>query len=91
LAWGAREPTDPWRIDGVLENRKLAATDEGERVILEFTQLGCIVRVSAMDPATLIEVVIQGPASAGEEALRRIALRKLGWALKRSRRPRSAG
>lgn len=55
-------------------------------VIVEFTRLGALVRVSAMDPATLTEVVIQGPASAGEEALRRAVLMKLEHMLERNSR-----
>ena len=43
-------------------------------VILEFAHIDGVVRVSAMDPHTLTEVVIQGPASAGEAALRHAAL-----------------
>jgi hypothetical protein len=60
-------------------------------VILEFVRLGALVRVSAMDPASLTEVVLQGPAAAGEAALRRAALRKLAYVLaRRGGRPRRA-
>ena len=52
-------------------------------VIVEFMCVGPLVRVSAMDPSSLTEVVIQGPASAGEAALRRAALRKLAHVLNR--------
>lgn len=68
----------------------MAAADHDRSVILEFTAIGGVVRVSAMDPTTLIEVVIQGPASAGEEALRRSALRKLAWAHERARTARAS-
>ena len=54
-----------------------------EQVILEFVQVGALVRVSAMEPTTVTEVVIYGPASAGETALRRLVLRKLDYVLKR--------
>jgi hypothetical protein len=54
-------------------------------VILEFTVIAGTVRVSAMDPATLTEVVIQGPAGAGRAELERVALAKLAWVLRRRR------
>ncbi|MDF2781491.1 MAG: hypothetical protein K0S96_1295 [Geminicoccaceae bacterium] len=54
-------------------------------VILEFVRLGALVRVSAMDPASLTEVVLQGPAAAGEAALRRAVLQKLAYVLARRR------
>jgi hypothetical protein len=55
-------------------------------VILEFVRLGALIRVSAMDVASLTEVVLQGPAAAGEAALRRAVLRKLAYALARAPR-----
>jgi Domain of unknown function (DUF6898) len=61
--------------------------DPGE-VILEFVQIGALIRVSAMEPKSLTEVVIYGPASAGEAALRRVVLRKLDYALGRRPDPR---
>ena len=63
--------------------------DPGE-VILEFVQVGALVRVSAMEPKSLTEVVIYGPASAGEAALRRTVLCKLDFALARERTERGA-
>jgi hypothetical protein len=54
--------------------------DRGE-VILEFVQIGALMRVSAMELKSLTEVVIYGPASAGEAALRRVVLRKLDYVL----------
>ena len=53
-------------------------------VILEFVRLGPLIRVSAMDEDSLTEVVLQGPAAAGEAALRRAILRKLAYALARA-------
>jgi hypothetical protein len=58
-------------------------------VILEFAHIDGVVRVSAMDPHTLTEVVIQGPASAGEAALRHAALRKLDYVLRRRTAPKT--
>ena len=53
-----------------------------DEVILEFTRIGALVRVSAMHAPSLIEVVIQGPVTAGPEALERLALDKLAWRLR---------
>ena len=61
-----------------------AEADDGS-AILEFTRVGAAVRVAAMDPATLTEGVIQGPAAAGEAALTEAALRKLAYMLGRRR------
>lgn len=56
---------------------------QGREVILEFHPVGSIVRVTAMDTATLTEISIQGPASAGEEMLKRNALLRLEYVLKK--------
>jgi Domain of unknown function (DUF6898) len=61
---------------------------EPNGVILEFVRLGPLIRVSAMEPDSLIEVVLQGPATAGEAALRHAVLRKLAYVLQR-RPPRA--
>jgi hypothetical protein len=52
-------------------------------VILEYVWLGPLIRVSAMEPNSLTEVVVQGPAATGEAALRRAVLRKLVYVLQR--------
>ncbi len=62
-----------------------------DAAILEFSRIGATVRVAALDPATLTEVVIQGPAAAGEAALRGAALRKLAYVLERRRRAAAKG
>jgi hypothetical protein len=55
-------------------------------VIFEFVQHGTSVKVTAMDPETLTEVSIVGPASAGQAALKANALNKLKYVLaKRAR------
>ncbi len=53
---------------------------------MEFTRVGAWLRVSAMEPATLTEVVVQGPAHAGEAAFRAAALRKLRYVIGRETR-----
>ncbi len=56
--------------------------DQGYYV--EFQQLGSLVRVTAIDPASGREAVIQGPASAGEAALGRLAVQKLEYLLRKT-------
>jgi hypothetical protein len=66
-------------------------TEPDEAVIMVFTRLGKLVRISAMDPAILTEVVVQGPATAGEAALRHLVLAKLERALRQQRGRRPSG
>jgi len=56
---------------------------KGREVIIEFYPVGQFVKVSAMDTATLTEVSTQGPASAGEDILKRNALMRLEYVLKK--------
>ncbi len=57
-----------------------------DEIIIEFHRIGGSVKVSAMDPATLTEVSIVGPANAGEETLKRNVLRKLEFVLAKKER-----
>ncbi|MEX2454743.1 MAG: hypothetical protein WD470_08560 [Rhodospirillaceae bacterium] len=50
-------------------------------IILEFQQIGNAVKVTAVDSATLVEVSIVGPASAGQKVLKRNAINKLRYVL----------
>ncbi|MCB1530120.1 MAG: hypothetical protein H6853_08065 [Rhodospirillales bacterium] len=52
-------------------------------VIIEFFPVGNYVRVAAMDTKTLTEISIQGPKSASEEILKRNALRRLEYVLRK--------
>jgi hypothetical protein len=56
---------------------------KNRQVIFEFSQIGNIVRVSAMDSRTLTEIAIQGPISAGEPTLKRNALKRLEYVLRK--------
>ena len=56
---------------------------QGREVIIEFAQVGHYVKVSAMDTKTLTEVSIQGPANASEETLKRNAMKRLEYVLKK--------
>ena len=55
--------------------------DAPDYVIFEFRRVGAFVKVSAVDPRTLTEVSIIGSPRAGEEILKRTALRKLDYVL----------
>jgi Domain of unknown function (DUF6898) len=66
---------------GRAKGRGSAMTDRGREVILEFHHVGNSVKVTAIDPETLIEVSIVGSPAAGEEVLKQTALRKLDYVL----------
>ena len=55
--------------------------ERGREVIIEFQHVGNSVKVTAVDPETLIEVSIVGNPAAGEEALTQTAIRKLEYVL----------
>ncbi len=55
----------------------------GREIIFEFRPVGSVVRVSAMDTQSLTEISVQGPASAAEEILKRNALKRLEYVLKK--------
>lgn len=56
-----------------------------EGALIEFVPQGDYVKVSAVDPVTKTEVSIVGDPSAGEEALKRVAVRKLEYVLSRQK------
>ena len=56
---------------------------ENREVIIEFIPVGSLVKVSAMDTQTLTEVSIQGPANTPENILKRNALKRLEYVLKK--------
>jgi hypothetical protein len=55
-------------------------------VIIEFLRIGNAVKVTAVDPESLVEVSIVGAPDAGEEMLKRTAIRKLEYVLDKKRR-----
>ena len=55
----------------------------GKEVLIELYQVGNSVKVSAVDPETGIEVSIVGSPSAGEEILKRTAINKLNFVLRK--------
>ncbi|MCB1562127.1 MAG: hypothetical protein KDJ75_00985 [Alphaproteobacteria bacterium] len=56
---------------------------QGREVIIEFFPFGGIVKVSAMDVQSLTEISIQGPVSAGEKILKRNAMKRLAYVLRK--------
>lgn len=60
------------------------AKPPSREVFLEFRQVGNCVKATAMDPETLTEVSVVGPASGGKEMLRRTVLAKLEYVIKRN-------
>ena len=53
------------------------------RVIIEFIRVGAYVKVSAVDPLSMIEVSIVGNPASGEAMLKRTAIRKLKYVLEK--------
>ncbi len=58
----------------------MATPDE---VYFEFTAIGAVVKVTAIDAASGIEVTVMGPAAASQAHLERLALQKLKTRLAR--------
>ncbi|MDX9690256.1 MAG: hypothetical protein EOM37_03715 [Proteobacteria bacterium] len=57
-------------------------------VLFELKRIGSIVRVTAVDPVTGIEAVIQGPAHLSQQELQRTAARKLEFLLQKEKERR---
>ncbi len=55
----------------------------GREILIEFFPIGQFVKVSAIDSKTFTEISIQGPASAGKEMLKRNAIARLEYVLKK--------
>lgn len=56
---------------------------DNREIIIEFFPVGNIMKVSAMDTKTLTEISIQAPANSSEEILKRNALKRLEYVLKK--------
>lgn len=56
---------------------------KNREVIFEFVTIGAYVKVTAMDVKTLTEASINGPASTPEPILRRNALMRLEYVLRK--------
>lgn len=55
----------------------------GREILIEFFPIGQFVKVSAIDSKTFTEISIQGPASAGREMLKRNAIARLEYVMKK--------
>jgi hypothetical protein len=56
---------------------------DDDQVYFEFTSVGAVTKVVAIDAATGIEVTVMGPTSASRSDLERLALQKLKTRLAR--------
>lgn len=65
--------------------REAVAEKSGKEILLELYQIGNSVKVTAVDPETLIEVSIVGDPAAGQEALKQAAINKLEYVLRKRR------
>ncbi len=61
----------------------------GREVLIEFHRIGKSVKVTAVDPVTLVEVSIVGASNAGDELLKRVAVRKLDYVLRKREKERA--
>ncbi len=61
----------------------IADSLKNREIIVEFFPVGSLVKVTAMDVATLTEISIQGPKTASEETLKLNALKRLEYVLKK--------
>ena len=52
-------------------------------IIFEITRMGDYVKVSAVDPVTMVEVSVVGPSRGSIEAVKSVAVRKLRRAIER--------
>jgi hypothetical protein len=52
-------------------------------IIFEITRMGDYVKVSAVDPVTMVEVSVVGPSRGSLEAVKAVAVRKLRRAIER--------
>jgi hypothetical protein len=71
-----------WRAGDMTDRRG------GREVLIEFQQIGNVVKVTAVDPETLTEVSIMGPPSAGQEILKRNVINKLNYVLSKKDKQR---
>ncbi len=89
---GGRARFPSFRLDSVEPTGQQAnhpmppmAAPFNRRILFEVVRIGAYVKVSALDPVTLIEVAAIGPARADAlEAIKRVAARKLERAIARA-------
>ena len=69
------------RIGNEAEAEYHSPMSEADNYIIEFTQIGASVKVTAVDPKTMTEVSIVGGAQYSQEFLTRQAVKKLEYVL----------
>lgn len=68
---------------GRYDRRMTTNPMQNREVIFEFSSIGNVVRVMAMDVKTMTEVVIQGPTNVPETTLKANALKRLEYVMKK--------
>ena len=66
--------------------RLMCKKTTGREVLVEFQQIGNAVKVTAIDPETLVEVSIMGAASVGEQILKHNVINKLSYIISKNNR-----
>ena len=77
------------RLDHEAEAGYHSPMSRGDGYIIEFTQIGTAIKVTAVDPATMTEVTIVGGTQYSQEFLTRQAVKKLEYVLAKQRGRRS--
>ena len=58
-----------------------------DEIIVETVLHGSAQRVTAMDPASLVEVVFQAPRGADQRSIVQLARQKLAWQIAKEKQP----
>lgn len=59
--------------------------NKNREIIVEFTPMGNITKVTAMDTKTLIEVIISGPSNVPQAILKQNAIKRLEYVLRKKK------
>jgi len=59
------------------------ARERGNGIIFEIIRMGDYVKVSAVDPVTMVEVSVVGPSKGPIDVVKQVAVRKLRRAIER--------
>ena len=65
----------------------MAAAQERREILFEFTAVGTVMKVAAIDAETGIEVTVMGPVHASRADLQKLAIAKLKKRLSRPENP----
>jgi Domain of unknown function (DUF6898) len=72
-------------LDGAQPVARSLSLSGGKEILFEFVAQGAVVKVTAIDPDSGLEVSIVGPASAPRTTLQAAALQKLRYVQKKQR------